>query len=58
MGGIARNYKTAPYPSFAIMQYIKQKGGKFILTSDAHTTEKIAFEFEKWKEELDSFCVD
>lgn len=55
LGGIARNYKKTPYPSFAIMQYIKEKGGKFILTSDAHTTEKVAFEFEKWKIELEKF---
>ncbi len=35
-GVIARGYKSAPYPAAPIKEYIKKKGGKFILSSDSH----------------------
>ena len=35
-GVIARGYKSAPYPAAPIIEYIKAKGGKFILSSDSH----------------------
>lgn len=46
-GAISRGYRTAPYPSDAIKKYISENGGKFILSSDAHSTDTIAYEFEK-----------
>ncbi len=50
-GGISRGYKTYPYPSKEIVDYIKSKGGKFLLTSDAHHKDNLCFEFEKWAKE-------
>lgn len=47
-GAISRGYRTAPYPSDAIKKYISENGGKFILSSDAHSTGTIAYEFEKY----------
>lgn len=47
-GAISRGYKAFPYPSKTIIDYIKQNGGKFILSSDAHSLKNIGFEFEKW----------
>lgn len=35
-GVIPRGYKTSPYPSAPIMEYIRNKGGKFIMSSDSH----------------------
>ncbi len=35
-GAMARGYRTSPYPSPAIQQYILQKGGRFIQNSDSH----------------------
>ena len=35
-GVIARGYKSAPYPAAPIIEYIKKKGGRFILSSDSH----------------------
>ena len=49
-GVISRGYRLAPYPSKQVYDYIKQKGGRFILSSDSHSKENIAFEFDKWKE--------
>ena len=48
-GGIVRGYTDEPYPSPEIAEYIKSKGGKLMLSSDAHLAENIGFEFEKWK---------
>ncbi len=48
-GAISRGYKDFPYPSREIINYIKENGGRFILSSDAHCTGGICFEFDKWK---------
>lgn len=47
-GAISRAYRSSPYPSDEIKRYISEKGGKFILSSDAHSVDTIAFEFEKY----------
>lgn len=47
-GAISRGYRTAPYPSDAIKNYISENGGRFILSSDAHSTDTIAYDFEKY----------
>ena len=46
-GAIARGIKKHPYPSMEIIRYIKNKGGKFILSSDAHSKENLCYNFEK-----------
>ena len=48
-GAISRGYRTTPYPSTEMIEYIKAKGGKLILSSDSHNAKNIAFEFDKWK---------
>ena len=40
-GAVTRGYKSEPYPSKDILQYIKEHGGTFILSSDSHTTEAL-----------------
>lgn len=47
-GGISRGVKKLPYPAPEIIEYIKAKGGKLILNSDAHRVENLCYEFEKW----------
>lgn len=44
-GTIARGYKTDCYPSRAIREYIKGKGGKFLLSSDSHSEKTLCFDF-------------
>lgn len=44
-GAMSRGYTDAPYPAPFIREYIKERGGRFILSSDAHSMEAIAFEF-------------
>ena len=47
-GAISRGYRTTPYPSDEIREYIRANGGKFILSSDAHSADTIAYDFEKY----------
>ncbi len=53
MGAISRGYRTEPYPALDVLEYIKQKGGKLILSSDSHSKENIAYEYDKWKHLVD-----
>ena len=45
-GAIARGKRTQPYPAPEMIEYIRSRGGKFILSSDAHFKEKLAYDFE------------
>ncbi len=51
-GAISRGYKTTPYPSADIINYIKAKGGKLILSSDSHSMNTLCFEFEKYFDKI------
>jgi len=51
-GAISRGYRTEPYPSLPILEYIKRKGGRVILSSDSHSAENIAFRFNEIEQRL------
>ena len=51
-GAISRGYRTSPYPSADIIAYLKERGGELILSSDAHSTDAIAYGFEMLANEL------
>lgn len=40
-GALARGYRSTPYPSPDIREYIAERGGKFIISSDSHSTEML-----------------
>lgn len=44
-GAMSRGYRTSPYPDADIISYIKERKGRFILSSDSHCSENIAFSF-------------
>lgn len=46
-GAISRGYTVEPYPNEKMISYIKERGGRFIFSSDAHCAENIAFEFAR-----------
>lgn len=48
-GAISRKNKTVPYPNADMIEYIRSKGGKFILSSDSHVKENLLFEFDKYE---------
>ena len=45
-GGMARGYRTAPYPALFILKEWKTMGGRIILTSDAHNADKILYGYQ------------
>lgn len=45
-GAMSRGYRTAPYPSADILEYIRKKGGKTILSSDSHRKETLCYLFD------------
>ncbi len=48
-GALSRGYRVTPYPSKPIYDYIKQNGGRFILSSDSHAAENLCFQFDQWE---------
>lgn len=47
MGAIARGVRSVPYPSPEILDYLRARGAKLILSSDAHRKENLCFRFEE-----------
>ena len=54
-GSIARGYRETPYPAAPLLAYLLRRGGKVILTGDAHRPENLCYEFEKWEKYLEMF---
>lgn len=48
-GAVSRGWRSFPYPDIRIIDYIRQHGGRFILSSDSHSADTIAFGFEKYE---------
>ncbi len=46
-GAISRGYRTTPYPSRTLLTQICSRGGKIVISSDAHRAEDIAFGFSE-----------
>ncbi|MGX8704670.1 MAG: hypothetical protein ACSW8H_09525, partial [bacterium] len=51
-GGMSRGWRTDTYPAKPIRDYIAAHGGRFILSSDSHSTETLCSQFDKYKEYL------
>lgn len=45
-GVISRGYRDRPYPSEAILNTVREAGGRVILSSDAHRKENVGFGFD------------
>lgn len=48
-GAISRGYRKTPYPAMPMMRYIASQGGMFIFSSDSHTKDNIAYQFDIWE---------
>jgi len=46
-GAISRGYRATPYPASEIMDYLHERGARFILSSDSHSADGLCCEFEK-----------
>lgn len=45
-GAISRGYRKTPYPAPDMIEYIKQKKGRLMLSSDAHSKDTLSYHFE------------
>ena len=48
-GAISRGYRSKPYPSAEIIDYIGSRGGSFILSSDSHSANTLMYDFDEWE---------
>ena len=51
-GAMSRGLTTDPYPSGPIREYLRSRGAKLILSSDAHRKENIAYAFDRYCHEV------
>lgn len=45
-GAVARGYRAAPYPASFLLEAWRERGGRVIITSDAHRAEGIVFGYD------------
>jgi len=45
-GGMARGYRTAPYPALFLLEEWREMGGRIILTSDVHNADGVLYGYE------------
>ena len=57
-GAMSRGYRTSPYPSEDMILYIAQKGGRFVLSSDAHSAEGIMYAFPEQEKRLSEMGIE
>ena len=48
-GAISRGWRTSPYPERRILEYLRQRGGRFLLSSDSHSAGTIAYAFDRYE---------
>ncbi len=51
-GAISRGYRTEPYPARWLLEELRRRGVKRILSSDCHSRENLIFGFEEYKDWL------
>ena len=49
MGAVAKHYRSVPYPHPDIARYLIDRGASFVLSSDSHRPENIAYQFDRWE---------
>lgn len=56
-GAMSRGYRTSPYPSDDMIVYIAERGGRFVLNSDAHSADGIMYGFEDQEKRLSEMGI-
>ena len=57
-GAISRGYRTLPYPSKEIRDYLHAHGAKLLINSDAHRADDLMCKFELYESETDPEAYD
>lgn len=47
-GAITRGWRTTAYPTADMIAYIKERGGRFVLSSDSHSDQTLCYGFEQY----------
>ena len=58
VGAISRGYQAKPYPMPQVLSYLRDRGAKFLLSGDSHSTDGIAFQFDRWETHLRAMGID
>jgi len=45
-GAISRGYRTAPYPDTDILVYLRDRGARFLFSSDSHRADTLCYRFD------------
>lgn len=48
-GAISRGHRSQPYPSLRLIEFIKEHGGRFILSSDSHSADTLCGHFADYE---------
>lgn len=48
-GAVFRGYRTLPYPAPEMLRWLAQRGARFLLSGDCHSTSALCFGFEDWR---------
>jgi histidinol-phosphatase (PHP family) len=56
-GAMSRGYRTSPYPSEDMIRYIAGRGGRFVLSSDAHSADGIMYDFAAQEKRLSDMGI-
>ena len=46
-GAVSRGYRTEAYPALPIRRYLRDRGARFVLSSDSHSLETLRYDFER-----------
>ncbi len=49
-GAVSRGWRRTPYPAPDMISYIREHGGRFVLSSDSHSTDTIGYDFAQYSE--------
>ena len=49
-GAMSRGYRSAPYPSPALLDFLRDRGGRICVTSDSHSASTILHAFPQARE--------
>lgn len=57
-GAISRGWRTQAYPNADMIDYIRARGGRFVLSSDSHSDKTLCFGFEAYEYLADCLMTD
>ena len=57
VNGVAKGACAEPYPSVAIARYLNERGARFVVSSDAHSTEAVRNPLARRELEPYAFCT-